>query len=179
MEKQPSDFDRDWRDPNQCGENLAVINRLIVETLFPLAVRTSIHPGPRFQVNQAFMYKNKHWDLKFGFDYWYQGREKFGVLLPEIPFDLPLVINKAMRPSAPQGKIFFNGGYFGTLCEGLDFRVLLSLDGTVFHSGIGENYTVSLRLGIRILITHIKVFYVEKISFFLLQFFAYRTTNVI
>ena len=94
------------------------------------------------------MYKSKHWDLKFGFDYWIQASEKFSLVAPQIPVDLPLVINKALRPAASQGKLFFNGGYFDRLCDNVDFRVLLSVDGTVFHKGIGENYTGSLRLGI-------------------------------
>ncbi len=148
VDKQATDFDRNWRDPNNCGENLALLNRLIVTTLFPVAIRTDIYPGLRFQINQALMYKSKHWDLKFGFDYWIQASEKFSLVAPQIPVDLPLVINKARRPAASQGKLFFNGGYFGTLCDNVDFRVLLSVDGTVFHKGIGENYTGSLRLGI-------------------------------
>ena len=41
VDKQATDFDRNWRDPNNCGENLALLNRLIVTTLFPVAVRTS------------------------------------------------------------------------------------------------------------------------------------------
>ena len=64
VDKRPIDFNRDWRDTTMCGENLAVINRLIVTTLFPVAVRTSIHPGAFFQFNHAFMYKNRHWDAK-------------------------------------------------------------------------------------------------------------------
>lgn len=148
VDKTQYDFDRDWRDPALCGENLALLNRLVVETLFPLAIRTSIHPGARFQFNHAFMYKNKHWDLKFGFDYWYQCKERMGTILPVIPFDLPYNRAKAQRSSALQGKIFFNGGYFGTLCDGIDLRVLLCADGTLFNKGIGENYTGSLRVGI-------------------------------
>lgn len=147
--KQPSDFNRDWNNPDLCGENLAVLNRLIVQTLFPVKVTTTVFPGVRFQINQAFMYKSKHWDLKLGFDYWYQAREKFGMLVDDLPVNLPFVVPKALRPAAQQGKLFFNVGYFDRLCDdSFDWRILLSFDGTVFNKGIGKNYTGSLRLGV-------------------------------
>ena len=147
--KQPSDFNRDWRDHTMCGENLAIINRLIVTTLFPVAVKTSVFPGVRFQVNQAFMYTSKHWDLRAGFDFWAQGREKLGMLVTDLPVDLPFVECKALRPAAYQGKLFFNAGYFDRLCDNtFDWRIQFCFDGTIFHRGIGKNYTGSLRLGV-------------------------------
>lgn len=148
LDKRAEDFNRDWHNPDLAGANLAVLNRLVISTLFPVGVRTEIFPGVKFQINQACMYKNKHWDLKLGFDYWYQAREKMSPLLPIIPCDLPLVIPKAFRPSAQQGKIFGQIGYYDCLWDCLDWHVSLNADGTVFHTGIGRNYTLSLRAGI-------------------------------
>lgn len=148
MDKRSIDFNRDWRNTALCGENLAVLNRLVVSTLFPVAVKTSVYPGPRFQINQAFMYTSKHWDLKLGFDYWFQGKEKLNMIIDDLPVKIPLVECKALRPAADQGKLFFNAGYYDTLCNDVDWRIMLSVDATVFHRGIGENYTGSLRVGV-------------------------------
>jgi hypothetical protein len=148
VQKQPSDFDRDWENEALAGENLSVLNRLIVNTLFPVGIVTTVRPGFRFQFNHAFMYKSKHWDAKVGFDYWYQGKEDISPLLDRIPCVLPINIAKAKRPAAQQGKLFANIGYCDTLCSNAaDWYVSLILDGTVFNKGIGENYTVGVRVG--------------------------------
>ncbi len=63
------------------------------------------------------MYRSKHCDLRIGFDYWVQAKEELGMLVHDIPVDLPFVVHKALRPAAYQGKLFFNAGYFGRLCD--------------------------------------------------------------
>ncbi len=147
IEKTPEDFDRDWRDTSMTGENLVTLNRLIVQTLFPVGVRTTIHPGIRFQFNHSVLYKSEHWDLSLGFDYWYFGEEKQQLLLPVVPFNLPLVQRKGCRPAAQQGKIIGNIGYFNQ-AECYDWNFGLNFDATVFNTGIGRNYTISFRLGL-------------------------------
>ncbi len=145
--KTEEDLVRDWQDPDMAGANLALLNRLIVGTLFPLGIRTVIFPGVKFQANHAFLYKSKHWDLKLGFDYWYQAREEMTPLAPIIPCNIPLVIPKAFRPAAQQGKIFGSVGYCDIMDNCVDWHVSLNADGTVFHKGIGANATASIRIG--------------------------------
>lgn len=148
IQKQPQDFTHDWSDPDLAGANLAVLNRLIVNTVFPVGIVTTVYPGLRFQMNHAFLYKSRHWDLRLGFDYWYQAKEHITPLLDIIPCDLPINIPKAYRPAAQQGKLFANVGYCGTLCNNtIDWSASLVMDGTVFHSGIGENYSIVIRAG--------------------------------
>jgi hypothetical protein len=147
IKKMASDFDRNWQDPETANENLALLNRLVIETLFPVGVKTTVYPGLRFQANQAFLYKTRHWDVKFGFDYWYQAREHLQPLLTDIQCDLQLNRAKATRPAAQQGKFFAGVGYYDTLCNCFDWHISLNMDGTVFHKGIGENYSLSLRFG--------------------------------
>ncbi len=147
LDKTQEDLVRDWRDPALAGENLALLNRLVVSTLFPVGIETTIHPGLTFQINEAFMYKNSHWDLKLGFDYWYQASEKMSALLPVVPCDLPFNRVKAHRPAAQQGKLFASGGYYDILQDCIDWYICLNVDGTVLNTGIGENYTFSLRFG--------------------------------
>ncbi len=151
IEKTESDFDRDWRDPALAGENLALLNRLTVQTLFPVGIRTTIHPGVRFQLNHARMYKSEHWDLSLGFDYWIQGSEEQKNPLPVIPFDLPVNQRKVSRPAAHQGKIFASVGYYGSINHSrycTDWYVSANTDATVFNKGIGRNYSISIRVGI-------------------------------
>ncbi len=149
IEKQDSDFDRDWRDPALTGQNLPVLNRLIVQTLFPVRMRTTIHPGVRFQFNHAFLYKSEHWDASLGFDYWYQQQELQRVV-PEIPYNLPLQTKKGCRPGAHQGKLFASAGYYGSIdrsrCN-TEWYAAINTGLSVFNEGIGRNYTISIRFG--------------------------------
>lgn len=148
IQKQPEDFTHDWTDPALAGENLAVLNQLIVNTLFPVGIVTTVRPGFRFQFNHAFLYKSKHWDMRFGFDYWYQAKERITPLLETIPCDLPINIVKALRPAAQQGKLFANIGYCDRICNDIDWYISLILDATVLNKGIGQNYTVGFRGGV-------------------------------
>jgi hypothetical protein len=151
IEKTESDFDRNWRDPLNAGENLALLNQLIIETLFPVGIRTSITPGARFQINYQLMYKSEHWDLALGFDYWRQGGEHQQPLLPIVPFNLSLVRSKAERPAAQQGKVFASVGYYGSIDRSrydTDWYISANMDASVFNEGIGRTYTVGLRAGI-------------------------------
>jgi len=151
IKKQESDFNRIWDDPDQASENLAILNRLLVQTIFPVGIKTTITPGLRFQINQSIMYKSEHWDGSIGFDYWTQRREVQGNPLPIIPFDLPLSLNKASRSAAHQGKIFASIGYYDTLFSGsrnTDWYLSISADGTLFNTGIGQSYIVSIRGGL-------------------------------
>ncbi len=149
IEKQDSDFDRDWRDPALASENLPVLNRLIVQTLFPIKMRATIHPGIRFQFNHAFLYKSEHWDCSLGFDYWYFG-EELQQVRPEIPYHLPLQLKKGCRPAAHQGKLFASFGYYDSIdrsrCD-TDWYVAAHTGLSVFNEGIGRNYTISIRFG--------------------------------
>ncbi len=150
IEKQESDFDRDWRDSAYARENLAILNKLIIQTIFPVKMRTTIRPGLRFQCNHAFLYKSDHWDCALGFDYWYFGKERQEVI-PELPFDVPLQLKKGSRPSAHQGKLFASAGYYGSIDRSravTDWYVTVNSDMTVFNEGIGRNYTISVRIGI-------------------------------
>lgn len=148
VDKSAQDLDRNWRDPAMAGENLALLNTLVVETLFPIGVKTVVNPGFKFQFNQAFMYTSKHLDLSLGFDYWLQKKESFNDVAITVPFDLPLLIKKGVRPFAHQGKIFGGCGYYDTLCNGTNWYVKGVFDATLFNKGIGKNYTLSIRLGL-------------------------------
>ena len=148
VEKTEEDFDRNWRDPATAGVNLALLNRLTVTTLFPVGIRATVHPGIKFQFQNAFTYRTNHVDGKIGFDYWYQGRDRFSAQFAEIPCDLPLVVKKGNRPAAHQGKIFVSVGYCDSFKRMMDWHASINVDGTVFNKGIGQNYTISLRLGL-------------------------------
>ncbi len=151
IKKTESDFDRNWRDPALAGENLALLNQLIVETLFPVGIRTTVTPGVRFQMNYQLLYKSEHWDLSGGFDYWIQGHDYIQPLLPIVPFHLHLVRDKAARPAAHQGKVFASVGYYDSIVRSgciTDWYVCANMDATVFNKGIGQTYTVGLRVGL-------------------------------
>ena len=149
IEKRASDFDRDWRDPVLAGENLPILNRLILETLFPVRMRTTVRPGVRYQFNHALLYKSDHWDASLGFDYWYQGQEDQSVA-SEIPHHLSLDTKKACRPAAHQGKVFASAGYYASIdrsrCD-TDWYATIHTGLSVFNEGIGRNYTISIRCG--------------------------------
>jgi hypothetical protein len=149
LSKEAQDLNRNWRDPDNLGQNVSALNLLTVTTLFPVGVRTTVKPGFTFQANQAFMYKTKHFDATFGFDYWYQGREKLKPLTPEVPCNLPLVVEKALRPAAQQGKLFASLSYYDTMMRNcIDWHVSLKTDATVFYKGIGQNYSIVIGFGL-------------------------------
>nr|MBA3752482.1 hypothetical protein [Candidatus Dependentiae bacterium] len=148
IDKCAQDLDRKWRDPSMTGENLALLNTLVVETLFPIGVKIGVNPGLKFQMNQTFMYTSKHLDLSLGFDYWLQGRESFKVTTLVVPDGLPLLLKKGIRPFAHQGKIFGCLGYYDSLNEKINWYIKANFDATLFNRGIGKNYTLGVRLGL-------------------------------
>ncbi len=148
VDKNAQNLDRNWRDPAMTGENLALLNTLVVETLFPLGVKTVVNPGVKFQFNQAFMYTSNHLDLTLGFDYWLQAKESFSECRITVPDNLPLLLKKGIRPFSHQGKIFGGCGYYDTLCPGTNWYIKGVFDATLFNRGIGKNYTLSIRLGL-------------------------------
>lgn len=143
-------FNRNYRDEAQATENLAFINKEIINTLFPKSVLISIRPGIMAKFRHAFMYDTAHFHGAFGFDFWRQGADEFGAIYEGcIPFQ-SFKIRKGFRSAAYQGKIFGSLGYFGGHLFGRSFcwHVLFNGDATVFHKGIGNNFTASLRAGI-------------------------------
>jgi hypothetical protein len=144
--KNPEDFNRDWRNESMATQNLSFLNQQVINTLFPLGVSIEVKPGLIAQISHSFRYDTQHWHASLGFDYWRQGAEKFGALLT--PTDMPLVLRKGLRPAAQQGKIFGSFGYYGyPLNHCFGWHILGNVDASVFNKGIGENFTISILLG--------------------------------
>lgn len=135
-------FNIDLDDDTQANNNLAFINEQILNTLFPVCSTVTVKPGWLFKARHELMLDFNCWQGQFGFDFWYQGAEHLGANFcgSKISFD---TLNKGRRPRAYQGKVFGSVGHFHH-GHHADWRVSLAFDDTVFNSGIGKDYTLSL-----------------------------------
>lgn len=149
IKKNPAEFDRDYRNEAQAEANLAFLNQQIINTLYPTGVTMSITPGYIVKLRHSFMYDTRHWHASIGFDYWRQDKDKFGAICQSPVPECALNFEKGIRPVAQQGKIFGAFGYYGTaFCHRVSWYTLLCLDGTVFNTGIGKNYTLGIKIGL-------------------------------
>lgn len=146
IKKDPAEFDRDWRDDAKAEENLTFLNQQMINTLYPIPSCAQIKPGRIYKFNHEFMYDSLNWHVSAGFDYWQEEKESMKIkkcIKDAVYFD------KAQRWKAYQGKLFGSVGYYGqNFCDTFNWNALLTLEGTIFHKGIGQNYTLGLRFGL-------------------------------
>jgi hypothetical protein len=146
VRKDPEEFDRNYRIESEAEENLSFLNTQIINTFFPVGVCIGVHPGQIIKLRQSFMYDTAHWHACLGFDYWRQGREYLSATRLEYT---ELAIEKGLRPTAQQGKIFGALGYYSVAHHHcFAWNVQLKFDATVFNSGIGADYTFGISVGL-------------------------------
>lgn len=143
--KDPAAFNRDWesQDPIVCQENLNFLNEQLIQTLFPSMFVTRISPGFIFLWNNSLTYHGKTFDFQFGYDLYWQDKEKLGTINATSAQLAKLRKEIAIKPGAYQSKLFADLIYKKQgRCR--DYYIGFHLDATMFTSGIGHDFTGAL-----------------------------------
>lgn len=138
--KNPKAFDRrNFNDPAQAADNLKFIRNKILDMFFLTPLKVKVQPGPIAQINSYLTYTCDCLKGSVGYDFWYQGQEKFTAIESPHP---TINIGKALNPAGLQNKIF--GSLVGTLPQddGL-LQLGLRWDYTFASRGIGKDFTLA------------------------------------
>lgn len=146
MKKTAAEFnDRDYNSDDEliCEENLDFLNDQLIQTLFPTMYSTRIHPGYIFIWNTSLTYQGEVLDFQFGYDLYWQDKEKLGTI-NATPAQVALVRKDiAVKPCAYQSKLFGDLIYKRSGAY-RDYHAGIHLDATLLSSGIGRDFTLAL-----------------------------------
>jgi len=145
QKKIASDFlDRDYTNESLADQNLAFLNQQTINTFYPLSFRTWIWPGFDLQLTTALHFYNENLSFIFGYDLWWNQREKLGTIKAPKTIRPTLRTDIARRPGMMQHKIF---GYFTYCKKGgtNDWDLSIIGDKTFLSYGIGKDFTIALR----------------------------------
>ncbi len=139
--KNPEMFDKDYRNESLAAVNLQFLSTQFVNTFYPLALQTRVSPGVQAVLTGQVIGSFAHLHVRFGADYWYQGKEHVSFCCDNGYSYSELQVSKGLLSSAYQAKILAEIGYKKE-AKKIDWTVNLGSDYTVAHSGIGKDYTV-------------------------------------
>jgi hypothetical protein len=133
-------FDQhDFKDPAQVEENIKFIQNRILDMFFLTPLKVKVQPGPIAQINSYLTYTYDCFKGSVGYDFWYQGQEKFKAIESPHP---AINIQKALNPAGLQNKVF--GSLLGTVPQGDGLLQLgLRWDYTFASRGIGKDFTLA------------------------------------
>jgi hypothetical protein len=141
----PANFDRDFSDPDLATENLQFLQNEIINRICMLGLSTEVQPGVIGMWKSAIIYKDPQWNGYFGVDFWFQTKEKHKCIhaTPELVDTLALC--KSVMPCAFQNQIIGGFGYTITK-QSCTLTFGLDADATLFSTGVGRDYMITLRL---------------------------------
>ena len=134
-------FDRDYQNELLAAVNLQFLSTQFVNTFYPLALQTRVIPGVQAVLTGQVIGNFAHLHVRFGADYWYQGKEHVSFGCDNGYGYSELQVSKGLLSSAYQAKVLAEIGYKKE-AKKIDWTVNLGSDYTVAHSGIGKDYTV-------------------------------------
>jgi hypothetical protein len=146
----PDDFptEEELNDPTLAQENLNFIQNTIIQRLCLLGLSTSVQPGIIGWWKSALVYQDPYWGGYAGTDLWFQTKEKHGCIrAPDNVVDT-LSLCKSVMPWAFQYKFIAGFGYTH-YTEGCTMTFGIDGDVTLFTTGVGRNYMVTLRLDVQ------------------------------
>ncbi len=137
-------------DPAQAPAKLAFLNEQLINTFIPMVFSTDVYPGfiVKFCTEIIGNFGDT-WQFGLGYDLWWQDKEQLGRIKAD-----PLVIANirtdiATRPGAFQNKLFSSVNYYKH-GRWFDWYLTGYGDYTVLNSGIGKDFTVSVRFTVDI-----------------------------
>ncbi len=139
-----AEFDqRDFSNPDQATDNLNFLEQTLVDRLYPVAFPVTVRPGMIFRWDSRVCYQGKLWGGTIGTDYWLQPAEHLHTIhgCPEIVDQLNKC--KAEAALAQQFKLY-GSMRWKVPKPSRTWFVSLNLDYTVFSTGIGQDFTLSL-----------------------------------
>lgn len=143
----PASFDRDWNNDDDvvAEENLIFLQNEFINRVFMLGLSTEVQPGIIGMWKSILVYQDPYWGGYFGTDLWFQTKEKHGCIQAQPELIRTLNLEKSYVPYAFQYKAIGGFGYtFYT--EGCTMNLGIDGDVTLFTTGVGRNYMVTLRL---------------------------------
>jgi len=130
-------------DEQVADEDLAALEKKLVNTLIPYAYETKVSPGFIFIWASKLTYEGKRWGIHVGSDTWVQTRESLSEICCPAHQSTLLNIEKARRPWAYQwtllGSIFFKSKR-----KKSELYIGLSGEKTISSTGIGKPFKVCL-----------------------------------
>jgi len=130
-----------YTDHGDSTELVLFANEKIQDMFFPYVFDTLVLPGLIINSTNQFVVTHNNWDLQFGGNYWYQAKEQITAPVLSTKYDLAVV----PAASAAQGKLF--GQYNYNFDWDNHFWSLSAYtDITVWNSGIGNDYTLGLKI---------------------------------
>jgi len=145
VQKNLADFDRSFMDVADLEANLDFFSQQLTNTFFPQRARAQVKPGWLFNLRQSLDYHDKHIFGGVGFDFWYQMAEKLGTVT-SLTGDTLVISKGIVSYPSYQGKIYSSLGYKGKKgCY--DWDAVFTNEFVMFNSGIGRDFTLSLKAG--------------------------------
>lgn len=134
---------RDFNNPDQAADNLAFLEQTLVDRLYPRAFPVTVRPGMIFRWDSRFCYQGKLWGTTIGTDYWLQTAEHLHRIhgCPEIVDQL----NECKAESSLAQQLKLYGSMRWKIPKpSRTWFVSLNVDYTIFNTGIGQDFTLSL-----------------------------------
>lgn len=138
--------DRDFNDESKAAENLAFLEQMTINRLFPFVYDAKICPGFIFILEEKFTYEKKKWGIHLGSDLWVQTREKIcDICAPKDKLS-DLDVQKATKPWAYQCSVFGSLFFKPKKKKGGDLYVGLNFEKVVASRAIGKPFKIILSL---------------------------------
>lgn len=141
--KNPADFDRDYENPDDAEKNLAFLNTQLIETLNPFCVPTRVRPGMLIKLRPMIEYTTGKTNLFVGYDFWWQGNEKFVRFYADPTFVKSLSLGKGFKPKASQQKLFAELWTHCYATSAVEIKLFVKGDITFANTGIGKDFTLA------------------------------------
>jgi hypothetical protein len=104
-----------------------------------------VQPGIIGMWKSAIIYEEQKWNGYFGADLWFQTQESHKCIHADADLVKTLSLCKSIMPWAFQNKIIGGFGYTVTT-QDCNLTIGLDADATLFSTGVGRDYMVTLRL---------------------------------
>lgn len=124
----------------EAKKEVMFLNQQVINTLFPSLLSAEITPGFIAQITIGPQFKLNEWNFLFGYDFWFQDKEKIGTIFCN-PFNLN--IDKAIKCRASSSKLFASLTYT-KIKPDTEWSVLLNFEDAIDNKGIGRDFSVAL-----------------------------------
>lgn len=142
-------FDNPDKDPVKAAHDFKLIQEELINRFFLAAYETRVQPGIIFHWTNTWYHQGRWWGWHAGIDTWVQSKDKLSHLcIPSCKDVIPshLIDKTKSQPFS---------AYRGRLYGGINYRITnptnilnfsLSLDSTVFNSGIGKDFVLLFKI---------------------------------
>jgi hypothetical protein len=121
-------------------EAVLFLNEQVIQTLFPPVFKTDVTPGFMAQITIGPQFKLNEWYFFFGYDFWFQDKEKIRYVFCN-PNNLN--IKKALKRSASSNKLFATLSY-NKIETNRDWVFSINFEEALASKGVGKDFSVSV-----------------------------------